>query len=162
MRLYHGSNTDIDTIDLDQGSQYKDFDKGFYLTLDKETAIRMAKKRSRLFGGVATLITYEFDESAMSSGLNIKQFPEKASVEWLLFIDANRDRNHPHPAHVYDIVIGPIADDGVVLQLTNYREGIYPPEQAASLLQDRFLDQQYYFGSDKALAFLHKTNVETV
>jgi hypothetical protein len=41
-------------------------------------------------------------------------------------------------------------------------EGIYPPEQAASLLQDRFLDQQYYFGSDKALAFLHKTNVETV
>lgn len=78
MRLYHGSNTDIDTIDLDQGSQYKDFGKGFYLTPDKETAIRMAKKRSRLFGGVATLIAYEFDESAMSSGLNIKQFPEKS------------------------------------------------------------------------------------
>ena len=62
MRLYHGSNTDIDTIDLDQGSQYKDFGKGFYLTPDKETAIRMAIKRSRLFGGVATLIAYEFDE----------------------------------------------------------------------------------------------------
>ena len=36
MRLYHGSNTDIDTIDLDQGSQYKDFGKGFYLTPDKK------------------------------------------------------------------------------------------------------------------------------
>ena len=28
------------------------------------------------------------------------------------------------PVHNYDIVIGPIANDGVVLQLTNYREGL--------------------------------------
>lgn len=46
------------------------------------------------------------------------------------------------PIHDYDIVIGPIANDGVVLQLTNYREGIYTPEQVAMLLQDRYLDQQ--------------------
>ena len=45
---------------------------------------------------------------------------------------------------------------------TNYREGIYSPEQAALLLQDKYLDQQYYFGTEKALSFLHKTNVETV
>lgn len=40
--------------------------------------------------------------------------------------------------------------------------GIYSPEQAASLLQDKYLDQQYYFGTNKALCFLHKINVETV
>ena len=56
----------------------------------------------------------------------------------------------------------PIADDGVVLQLTNFREGIYKPEQAAEQLQDRYLDQQYYFGTEQSLRFLHKTNVETV
>ena len=47
-----------------------------------------------------------------------------ACVEWFLFVDANRDRKNVEPVHNYDIVIGPIANDGVVLQLTNYREGL--------------------------------------
>ena len=162
MTLYHGSNKDIQTIDLGKGLMYRDFGKGFYLTHDKSTAIRMAKKKARLFGGTPTLITYEFSESALSSELKVKVFPENASVEWFLFVDGNRDRNQQQPVHDYDIVIGPIADDGVVLQLTNYREGIYSPEQAAKLLQDKFLDQQYYFGTQRALNFLHKTNSETV
>ena len=161
MKLYHGTNADIESIDLSRGLRYKDFGKGFYATPDRTTAVRMAQKRARLFGGTATLITYELDEP-LPQDLNIKRFPEIASVEWFLFVDANRDRKHTTPVHNYDIVIGPIANDGVVLQLTNYREGIYSPEQAALLLQDKYLDQQYYFGTEKALSFLHKTNVETV
>jgi hypothetical protein len=162
MTLYHGSNTDIDVIDLTKGLRYKDFGKGFYVTPDRTTAVRMAQKRARLFGGTPTLITYELDEVALTSDLKVKVFPEKACVEWLLFVDANRDRKNAMPIHDYDIVIGPIANDGVVLQLTNYREGIYSPEQAAQLLQDRYLDQQYYFGTKRALHFIHKTNVESV
>ena len=162
MILYHGSNSDIETIDLTRGLRHKDFGKGFYLTPDKATAIRMAQKKARLFGGLATLITYEMDDSALQSDLKVKVFPEKASVEWLLFVDANRDRKNSSAIHDYDIVVGPIADDGVVLQLTNYREGIYSPEQAAQLLQDKYLDQQYYFGTEQALRFLHKTDVETL
>lgn len=162
MTLYHGTNRDIDVIDLTKGLQYKDFGKGFYLTPDRTTAVRMAKKKARLFGGTPTLITYEMDETAMQSDLKIKVFPEKACVEWFLFVDANRDRKNIKNIHDYDIVIGPIADDGVVLQLTNFREGIYSPDQAARLLQDKFLDQQYYFGTEKALRFLHKTTVQAV
>ena len=162
MKLYHGTNIDIEIIDLDRGLQYKDFGKGFYATPDRTTAVRMAQKKARLFDGIATLITYEFEESALPSELKIKRFPEKASVEWFLFVDANRDRKNSTPIHDYDIVIGPIANDGVVLQLTNYREGIYTPEQAAQLLQDKYLDQQYYFGTKRALPYLHKTNVEFV
>ncbi len=162
MMLYHGTNADIESIDLTKGLRYKDFGKGFYLTPNRETACRMAQKRARLFGGTATLITYELNDSALQSDLKVKVFPEKASVEWLLFVDANRDRKSQQPVHDYDIVIGPIADDGVVLQLTNYREGIYSPEEAARLLQDRYLDQQYYFGTEKALNYLHKINVETI
>lgn len=41
-------------------------------------------------------------------------------------------------------------------------EGLCTPEQAASNLQDKYLDQQYYFGTEKALRFLHKTNVEAL
>ena len=162
MTLYHGTNEDIGVIDLSRGLRHRDFGKGFYLTPNKTTAIRMAQKKARLFGGTATLMTYEMDETALRSDLKVKTFPEKACVEWLIFVDANRDRNTVAPIHDYDIVIGPIADDGVVLQLTNFREGIYTPEQAAEQLQDRYLDQQYYFGTESALRYLHKTNVEAV
>ena len=162
MTLYHGTNADIESIDLTKGLRYKDFGKGFYLTPDKSTAIRMAQKKARLFGGTPTLITYELDDSALQSNLKVKIFPEKATVEWFLFVDANRDKKNVEPIHDYDIVIGPIADDGVVLQLTNYREGIYSPEQAAQLLQDKYLDQQYFFGTDRALSYLKKEIVEIV
>ena len=133
MILYHGSNSDIISIDLEKGLKHKDFGRGFYLTPNRDTAIRMAKKKAKLFGGKPTLITYCYDESTLSSEIKVKIFPEKASVEWFLFVDANRDKNNTIPVHDYDIVIGPIADDGVVLQLTNYKEGIYSPEQAAAL-----------------------------
>ena len=162
MKLFHGTNADMETIDLNRGLRHKDFGKGFYLTPDKKTAIRMAQKKARVYGGEATLITYEMDDGALQSDLKVKRFPEKACVEWLLFVDANRDRKSILPLHDYDIIIGPIADDGVVLQLTNFREGIYTPEQAAELLQDRYLDQQYYFGTERALRFLHKSNLETL
>ena len=162
MILYHGSNTDIQTIDLTKGLRHKDFGKGFYLTPDKMTAERMAKKKARLFGGTPTLITYEMNDAALASGLKVKRFPEEASVDWLMFIVANRDRKNIEPIHDYDIVVGPIANDGVVLQLTNYRTGIYSPEQIAKLLQDKYLDQQYYFGSQKALQYLHKIKVEAL
>ena len=162
MILYHGTNEDIESIDLTRGMRNKDFGKGFYLTPDKNTAIRMAWKKALLFGGAATLITYEMDDAALQSDLKVKIFPETACVEWLVFVDANRDRKVVEPIHDYDIVIGPIADDGVVLQLTNFREGIYTPQQAAAQLQDKFLDQQYYFGTEQALRFLHKLNVEVL
>lgn len=162
MILFHGTNTDIENIDLTRGLRHKDFGKGFYLTPERTTAIRMAQKKARLFGGTPTLITYEMDDDILHSNLKVKVFPEKACTEWLLFVDANRGRKNIEPIHNYDIIVGPIADDGVVLQLTNYREGIYSPEEVARLLQDRFLDQQYYFGTEEALKFLHKTKVETI
>ena len=160
MILFHGTNTDIETIDLSRSLNHKDFGKGFYLTDSRETAIRMATKKAHLFGGKATLISYEFDESALHSDLRVKVFPEKATVEWFVFIDANRDRKNKLPLHDYDIIVGPIADDGVVVQITNYRQNIFTAEQAAIGLQDKFLDQQYYFGSEKALRYLKKSKVQ--
>ena len=69
MTLYHGTNEDITAIDLTRGLRHKDFGKGFYLTPDKTTAIRMAQKKARLFGGSAILITYEMDDAALHSDL---------------------------------------------------------------------------------------------
>ena len=159
--LYHGTNSDFDKISLQEGSEYKDFGQGFYLTDDIETARRMAVKKARLFGGIPTLITYQFDDSDLSA-LSVKNFPARACAEWFEFIDKNRDRKFPHPVHDFDIVIGPIANDGVVLQFGNYHNGLLSSEQAAVLLQDRFLDQQYYFGSEAAIVRLKKISSETL
>ena len=41
MILYHGTNEDIKAIDLTRGMRHKDFGKGFYLTPDRNTAIRI-------------------------------------------------------------------------------------------------------------------------
>lgn len=158
MKLYHGTNQDIEVIDLTRGLAYKDFGRGFYLTPDMETAERMAKKRAKLFGGEPMIIEYSYNENNLSS-LNVLHFPEKATVEWARFIDRNRDRSQEPIVHDYDIVSGPIADDGVAYQLGRFHEGTTTLEELAAGLQDKFLDQQYYFGTNRALTYLTKTRV---
>lgn len=157
MILYHGTNTDIDKISLTIGQKHKDFGQGFYLSPDKDTATRMALKKSRLFGGIATIITYNFDENILNDpSFKILIFPEKATTEWIKFISINRDTKNQVNSHGLDIIKGPIADDGVVLQLTNFRDQILTPEEAAKRLQDKYLDQQMCFCTEKALKTLKK------
>lgn len=43
MKLYHGTNQDITTIDPSLGMRHKDFGQGFYLTPEYDTASRMAQ-----------------------------------------------------------------------------------------------------------------------
>ena len=51
MKLYHGSNTVIEHINLAMCRPFKDFGKGFYLTDIKEQAEKMAKRVSKIYGG---------------------------------------------------------------------------------------------------------------
>lgn len=157
MKLYHGTNQDIEAIDLTKGLRFKDFGQGFYLTPDLDTARRMAKKRARLFSGTPIVIEYEYDEEmAEKLKLCVKKFPEKASPEWARFVDTNRDRHNAPTNTEYDIISGPIADDGVAYQLDRYHEGTSTLDEIAIGLQDKFLDQQIYFGTTKALQCLTK------
>ena len=64
MILYHGSNTDIVSIDLSRSSVGKDFGCGFYLTVNREQAERMGRRKARLYGGEMIVSTFEFDEKA--------------------------------------------------------------------------------------------------
>lgn len=160
MLVYHGSNGDIAEICLTKGSRFKDFGQGFYVTPDIETAKRMAKKKADLFQGTPTLITYEFDEAALTSPeLKVLVFPERATAEWIYFIDNNRDRRKNTQPHGYDIVKGPIADDGVALQLSRLRVHVESAEAIALDLQDKYLDQQICFGSIQSLQYLKKKSI---
>lgn len=46
MILYHGSNTAIESIDLKKSKRYKDFGRAFYLSSEREQALKMAKVKS--------------------------------------------------------------------------------------------------------------------
>ena len=66
MVLYHGSNIEIDSIDLRKCRPYKDFGCGFYLTSIEEQAEIWAKRISRIFSGESWITAYEFDKMIKS------------------------------------------------------------------------------------------------
>lgn len=77
------------------------------------------------------------------------------SKEWAEFIFKNRNRNFAF-SHDYDIVIGPIANDGVAYLLGRYEEGTLSIEDLSKELTYKKLNKQFYFGTDKALGYLHR------
>ena len=94
MRLYHGSNTNIESIDLSVCRPSKDFGKGFYLTEIKEQAQRMSRRVARIYGGFPVLNIYEIDDNFINSkNMNIKNFGNDVSEEWAVFVMNNRNNN---------------------------------------------------------------------
>jgi hypothetical protein len=155
MKLYHGTNVDFDVIDLTKSNKYKDFGQGFYLTDIRSQAEELAAKKSRLFGGYPVIQEYEFDESLLSGAeLKVLKF-DKPSTEWAEFIFKNRNRDNNF-THDYDIVIGPIANDGVAYLLGRYEEGTLTIEELSDKLDYKKLNSQYFFGTNKSLKYLKR------
>lgn len=72
MILYHGTNIDIQSIDLALCRPYKDFGRGFYTTELLEQAQKMAKRVARIYGGKPVVNIYKADDDFMkTAGLNI-------------------------------------------------------------------------------------------
>lgn len=155
LKLYHGSNIRIEKIDLSVGHINKDFGKGFYLTNLKYQAEEMAKRKARIYVGAQPIVTtFLFDEECMTNGeLNIKIF-DGVSDEWAQFIFENRRASETGYKHNYDIVVGPVADDGVVLQLDRYEMGQISLRQMVEELRYRKLNNQYFFGTERAINYL--------
>lgn len=118
--LYHGTNTPFETIDLNKSKRYKDFNRAFYLSKDRQQALEMANNKVEFLGGEPIVYAYEFDENQFSStSLKVKIFSHY-STEWAEFIWRNRDEEQAF-THDYDIVYGPIANDTVGLQLREFK-----------------------------------------
>lgn len=156
--LYHGSNVAIDKIDLEKGAKDKDFGKGFYLTDIQQQAQAMALRKVRIMGtGVPVISTYGFDDSSLTNGrLNVKVFSDTPTQEWAEFILRNRHASRTGFRHTYDIVIGPVADDGVAFQLEQYEDGIINLRTLVERLKYRKLSRQYFFGTVAGLLTLKK------
>ena len=155
MILYHGSNIEIDTIDLDRGRCGKDFGKGFYVSADYRQAVEFSISVTRREGkGLPTVTSFEFDESSLYS-LNVKQF-QGYTKEWAKFVLSNRQNNSNKPVHPYDIVIGPIADDSVGVQIRRLTRGYISFEAFLEEIKYCKKTTQYFFGTEEAIKFLKK------
>lgn len=158
IKLYHGSNTKIEVPDLVHSKPFKDFGRGFYLSADKQQAWDMAfQKVSQTQEGKAEVTEFLFDEAVMSSGeLKVLSYPDYCE-EWALFVLANRNKNNVQPIHDYDIVYGPIADDGVTFQLRRYEGGVISlPRLVEELKYAKGITFQYFFGTERALQLLKR------
>lgn len=159
LKLYHGSNVVIDKIDLCRSRKGKDFGCGFYLNPNKEQAKEMAVRTfQRMQEDEPVVNAYLFDDSLLSSeciSLSVKIF-EEYSVEWAEFILKNRKNMTSHPVHSYDIVVGPIANDTVGLQMRRFIQGYIDIERMIEELRFQKPAIQYFFGTEKAISYLKK------
>ena len=155
MILYHGTNVDFESIQLGKSHKYKDFGQGFYLTDIRSQAEQLAAKKAKLFGGYPIIQEYEFNEDSLQSGdLKLLRF-DNPCKKWAEFIFNNRNRELNF-SHDYDIVIGPIANDGVAYLLGRYEEGTLTIDELSRELTYKELNSQFFFGTEKSLKYLKR------
>lgn len=158
MIVYHGSNIEITDIDLLKSKPNKDFGRGFYLTESASQALDMAQtKTDQLEYGSPIVMAYELDERCLTDGsLFVKRFADY-SEEWAQFILANRNNPTSQCVHTYDVVIGPIADDRVGVQLWKYdNQMIDLPTLVKNLKYMKGVTIQYFFGTEHAIKQLKR------
>jgi hypothetical protein len=143
MKLYHGSYTEINVIDLKKAKPYKDFGRAFYLTKFYEQAKFWADRLGKEHKSDGIITEFEFDEYAYEDeNLKVLKFNEY-NEPWLDFVVYNRSKRNP--AHEYDIVEGPVADDDITQQIETYLE--------EKISKAEFLDELTFHKPTHQIAF---------
>ena len=140
MKLYHGTNIVFDKIDLQKSKPNKDFGQGFYLSPEEgEPTVMEFEVEARDIWSLHTLVFDDYSEN------------------WAEFILANRNNSAGTPIHNYDIVIGPIANDRVGVQLWKFENQLIDmPTLVRKLKYMKGLTIQYFFGTETALSILKR------
>lgn len=157
MKLYHDSLVVVENPEIRVSDRYLDFGYGFYTTMNKEQAIKWTKKqKSRKRTNVGYVSTYDFDVKKAESELKIIHF-DKADKEWLDFVSVNRKGQCQE---TYDIVMGPVADDGVYEVVRFYEIGVYDLEETLKRLRVEELYNQVSFHTERSLTCLKFVETE--
>jgi len=160
MKLYHGSNQIIRHPNLLKGRKFLDFGNGFYLSDDKKQAENRAKSSVLFFDEGQPIVNVFEWSKVFVADLRVLQFPT-ANIEWLDFVLANRQGIISEIQ--YDIVIGPTANDKIILVVDQYMSGLFdnlenPKEFVIQLFQPQKLATQYLFATEKSLKYIHFTD----
>lgn len=145
MKLYHSSNIIVEFPDTMHSRNYLDFGRGFYLTSLYDQAIRYAQRFKRR-GQTAWLNTYKISLSEKKLW-KIKRF-ETYDKDWLDFVAQCRNGNDIGD---YDMIIGGIANDRVIMTLDRYFSNEISEEKALGLLRFEKPNIQYCIRSERML-----------
>jgi len=123
MKVYHGSDIKIETIDLYKCRVGTDFGHGFYVTKFIRQAEDIAARVASWHDTVPVVTEFEFNEYAFEDkDFSVLRF-DGYTDEWLDFIVKNRASIASKPMHDYDIVEGPVANDDVAARIYDYLNG---------------------------------------
>ena len=112
-------------------------------------------KTEQLQEGEPTVMEFEVEARDIWS-LHTLVFDDY-SENWAEFILANRNNSACTPIHNYDIVIGPIANDRVGVQLWKFENQLIDmPTLVRKLKYMKGLTIQYFFGTETALSILKR------
>ena len=162
--LYHGTTwasavrIKKDGIDLSFSKAATDFGQGFYLTDDKRTAIEWAESRGEKYNTDGALLIFKISYDIIQKLCFIDV--TELQIPWRQEIVAHRIYHTQCPA---DIIIGLIADGGLIRLLTAYNRGYI--DEGTLMKRIRPLNgkgKQYAFKTDKAIRYLKIISVEGV
>ena len=126
MKVYHGSHTAIEKVNLSKCQPGRDFGRGFYVTKIRSQAEYWAKRIGERKDRTGVVTEFEFMEYAYENeNLNLLRF-DGYLEDWFDFIMLNRANVQGKQVHNYDIVEGPVADDAVTLRIYDYMDGNIP------------------------------------
>jgi len=130
MKVYHGSYTAIEKIDLNRCEVGKDFGRGFYVTNLRKQADIWATRKGKPKRTTGVVTEFDFDEDIPEvMDLKVLKF-DRYDEKWLDFVVLNRKNNSLiQQIHDYDIIEGPVADDRITEQIDYYIEGIISKEE---------------------------------
>jgi len=163
MQVFHGSYTEIESVDLSKCQANKDFGRGFYVTKFRKQAEEWAEIIGKVNKVVGVVTEYTFYERAfMEESLKTLRFCEY-NDEWFDFIILNRNLENPEQQHNYDIIEGPVADDKVQRRINRYLEGeISREEFFEQLTKHPEPSHQICFCTINSLRMLKKTNNKAI
>jgi hypothetical protein len=132
--VYHGSYTSIEEIDLTYSGMQKDFGRGFYVTSLPEQAQTWAERIGKNRGTEGVVTEFEYSEfRTREMKMKVLRF-NGYTDEWLDFVVLNRRNDSDTPAHDYDVVEGPVADDRITRRVDDFMDGKVSREQFMSEL----------------------------
>lgn len=146
MKLYHVSDRSIPRPDVHYGRVNADFGQGFYLTPEREFALRWA-------GEKAVLNSCELE----LEGLRVRRFQRDA--DWFSYIFRNRRGQDGLDA---DVILGPIANDTIFDTMGVLSSGFFAPKEALALLRIGPAYTQLALKTERAAAQLRWLGAEPI
>lgn len=155
MKVYQGTAKIIQKPQIMLSEIGREFGIGFYVTPNKETAIKSAKRAARqgfVYDNLKpTLNIYEFEPTAIDENFRVIHLAGY-SKEWLDFVF--RCYTDIHFVHHYDVVFGNAVTAEVADALSSYRYGRTTEAEVLHRLSSMPETEQICFSTAPALEVL--------